>query len=214
MQRKPLVIVYRTVLIAGVAALPITAAYADDADGAFLRGLVVSYTIPENGDLNPYGVTFVPQGFPGGGSIAPGDVLISNFNNLNNLQGTGTATIKLTPNGTVAPAGTATTFFKSTLAGLDTALGVLQGGFVLVGNVPPTDGTINTKSLGSLPGSNRPGQLVQVLNDGAFLDSPWDLAINDNGSQAQVFVSNVLGGTVSRLDLAVGPSNITVLHKT
>jgi len=61
---------------------------------------------------------------------------------------------------------------------------------------------------------NRHGKLVQVLNDGVFLDSPWDLAINDNGSQAQVFVSNVLGGTVSRLDLAVGPSNITVLHKT
>jgi hypothetical protein len=29
-----------------------------------------------------------------------------------------------------------------------------------------------------------------------------------------VFVSNVLSGTVSRLDLAVGQSNVTVLHKT
>jgi hypothetical protein len=52
------------------------------------------------------------------------------------------------------------------------------------------------------------------LNDSIFLDSPWDLAINDNGNQAQVFVSNVLSGTVSRLDLAVGQSNVTVLHKT
>jgi DNA-binding beta-propeller fold protein YncE len=30
----------------------------------------------------------------------------------------------------------------------------------------------------------------------------------------QVFVSNVLSGTVSRLDLAVGPSKVTVLHTT
>jgi DNA-binding beta-propeller fold protein YncE len=61
---------------------------------------------------------------------------------------------------------------------------------------------------------NRRGKQVQVLNDSIFLDSPWDLAINDNGNQAQVFVSNVLSGTVSRLDLAVDPSNVRVLHKT
>jgi hypothetical protein len=216
MQRRSFVtlIVSQTLLIAGIALSPIAVAYADDGEGAFLPRLVVSSTVPANGDVNPYGVAFVPQGFPAGGSIAPGDVLISNFNNLNNLQGTGTTIVKLTPNGTVAPAGTATTFFTSKLAGLDTALGILQGGFVLVGNVPTTDGTINTISQGSLQVINRHGKLVQVLNDGAFLDSPWDLAINDNGDYAQVFVSNVLSGTVSRLDLAVGPSEVTVLHKT
>jgi DNA-binding beta-propeller fold protein YncE len=214
MQRRSLTpIASRMLLIAGIALSPV-AAHADDGEGAFLPRLVVSSTVPANGDLNPYGVAFVPQGFPGGGLIEPGDVLISNFNNLNNLQGTGTTIVKLTPNGTVAPAGTATTFFSSKLAGLDTALGILEGGFVLVGNVPTTDGTINTISQGSLQVINRRGKLVQVLNDGVFLDSPWDLAINDNGDHAQVFVSNVLSGTVSRLDLAVGPSNVAVLHKT
>ncbi len=213
MQPNPTLIASRTLLIAGIASLPMAAAYADDGEGAFLH-LVVSSTIPANGDLNPYGVAFVPKGFPGGGSIAPGDVLISNFNNSNNTQGTGTTIVKLTANGTVAPAGTASTFFTSTLGGLDTALGILQRGFVLVGNVPTTDGTIKTISPGSLQVINRYGKRVQVLNDGAFLDSPWDLAINDNGDHAQVFVSNVLSGTVSRLDLAVGPSNFTVLHKT
>jgi hypothetical protein len=214
MQRNPMLIASRTLLIAGIASLPMAAAYADDGEGAFLPRLVTSSTIPANGDLNPYGVAFVPQGFPGGGSIASGDVLISNFNNLNNLQGTGTTIVKLTPNGTIAPAGTAATFFTSKLSGLDTALGILQGGFVLVGNVPTTDGTTKTISQGSLQVINRHGKRVQVLNDGAFLDSPWDLAINDNGDHAQVFVSNVLSGTVSRLDLAVGPSNFTVVHKT
>ena len=222
MQRKRLhaLVARRMLSLAGIVALSMTVAYAGDDEGAFLPRLVVSSTIPGNGDLNPYGVAFVPQGFPGGGSIAPGDVLVSNFNNLNNLQGTGVTIIKLTPNGAVAPSvaagstGNALTFFTSKLSGLTTALGLLRGGFVLVGNVPTTDGTINTISQGALQVIDRNGKVVQILSNSTFLDSPWDLTINDNGDQAQVFVSNVLSGTVSRIDLAVGRSNVTVLRTT
>ena len=39
-------------------------------------------TVPANGDLNPYGVAFVPPGFPSGGTLSPGDILVSNFNNV------------------------------------------------------------------------------------------------------------------------------------
>jgi hypothetical protein len=207
----------RTLVAALALLLPVAAARAGG--GAFLPRLVVSSTIPANGDLNPYGVAFVPLGFPAGGALLPGDVLVSNFNNSSNQQGTGTTIVKLTPNGTVAPSvpagqsGNATTFFQSDLNGLSTALGVLQRGFVLVGNVPTTDGTINTISNGSLQVVDRHGNLLDVLNDATFLDSPWDLTINDNGATAQVFVSNVLSGTVSRIDIAVGSSNITVLDK-
>ena len=57
----------------------------------FLPSPVVTVsTVPPNGDVNPYGVAFVPLGFPTGGALAPGDVLVSNFNNNQNLQGTGT----------------------------------------------------------------------------------------------------------------------------
>ena len=52
---------------------------------------------------NPYGVAFVPEGFPTGGKIAAGDVLVSNFNNSGNLQGEGTTIIQLTPRGPLAP---------------------------------------------------------------------------------------------------------------
>jgi len=207
----------RTLVAAVTLLLPVAAARAGD--GAFLPRLVVSSTIPANGDLNPYGVAFVPLGFPAGGPLLPGDVLVSNFNNSSNQQGTGTTIVKLTPNGTIAPSvpagqsGNATTFFESNLTGLSTALGVLQRGFVLVGNVPTTDGTINTISNGSLQVLDRHGKLLDVLNDATFLDSPWDLTINDNGATAQVFVSNVLSGTVSRLDIAVGSSNISVLDE-
>ena len=37
-------------------------------------------TVPANGDVNPYGVAFVPSRFPSGGPLQPGDALVSNFN--------------------------------------------------------------------------------------------------------------------------------------
>jgi len=186
----------------------------------FIPRLIVSSTIPGIGDLNPYGLAFVPEGFPSGGTIKEGDVLVSNFNNNNNLQGIGTTIVKLTPNGTVAPSvpvgsnGNATTFFTSTPTGLSTALGVLRRGFVVVGNVPTTDGTFATIANGSLQVIDRHGNFLESLVDPNFLDSPWDLTINDLGAVAQIFVSNVLSGTVSRLDVAVSSSNVTVLNKT
>jgi hypothetical protein len=117
--------------------------------------IIISSTIPANGDLNPYGVAFVPPGFPSGKNISPGNILVSNFNNITNAQGTGTTIISLKPNGRVAPAvpaggttpGNATTFFQGSGLGLTTALGVLKRGFVLVGNVPTSGGVIQPGSL-------------------------------------------------------------------
>jgi hypothetical protein len=61
-----------------------------DSDDAFIPRIINSSTIPANGDVNPYGVAFVPDGFAPGGTITAGDVLVSNFNNGANQQGTGT----------------------------------------------------------------------------------------------------------------------------
>ena len=47
----------------------------------FLPDQMIVSTVPPNGDVNPYGVAFVPQGFPNGGSLKAGDILVSNFNN-------------------------------------------------------------------------------------------------------------------------------------
>ena len=193
---------------ASVASAPVATARADDQP--LLPKAVVSSTIPINGDLNPYGVAIVPSGFPTGGTIAPGDVLVANFNNHNNLQGTGTTIIKLTPNGLVAPAGTATVFFAGTVPGLDTALGVLKRGFVLVGSVATTDGKFDTISGGPLLFLDRAGNLVPPSPFTQNLAGPWDLTIDDDFDHAKVFVSNVLNGTVVRLDLTVGASSVTV----
>lgn len=193
-------------LIAGVSA--------SAQEGAFIPKLVNSSTIPMNGDVNPYGVAFVPAGFPSGGALSAGDVLVSNFNDLNNLQGRGTTIIQLTPSGTLAPPGAATTFFTSSLPGLSTALGVLRSGYVIVGNVPTTDGTFATLGQGALQVLDRNGKWLATWTDATFLDGPWDLALDDDGARAHVFVSNVRNGTVTRLDVAVSSTGLTVLKKT
>lgn len=185
------------------------------AQGPFSRSLLNSLparttsTIPGNGDLNPYGVAFVPDDFPFGGSIAPGDVLVSNFNASSNLEGTGTTIVS------ISPAGQQTLFATSRLIGLSTALGVLSRGFVIVGNVPVAyPNGVSTPGQGSLQVFDRNGNLAATFNDPHLLDSPWDLAINDQGSTAQVFVSNVLSGTVTRLNLSINNGVVTLVSST
>ena len=206
------------VLVADLAIYPITAvmlallplsATADSRP--FLPKTVVTSTVPENGDVNPYGVAIVPPGFPTDGTIAPGDVLVSNFNNSDGLQGTGTTIIKYTPNnGVVSPAGQAVEFFKGSVPGLTTALGVLKRGFVLVGSVSTTDGKFDTIQAGPLLFLDRNGNVIPPSPFTTKLDGPWDLTIDDEFDHAKVFVSNVLNGTVTRLDLAITASTITV----
>ena len=161
-------------------------------------------TVPPNGDLNPYGVAFVPFNFPAGGAVSPGDLLVSNFNNSANQQGTGTTIVRVTPSGSES------VFFQGPSTpgqlGLTTALGVLGNGFVIVGSVPASyDDTGNLVSIGqgSLMILDKSGNVVMTLTDSELLDGPWDLTINDQGSLAQVFVSNVLNGVVTRIDLQV-----------
>jgi hypothetical protein len=127
----------------------------------------------------------------------------------------------LTPQSAIAPpvpagqSGTATTFFTGQQFGLTLALGVLRHGFVVVGNVPTSDGTSNTVADGTLQVADKTGKLIATLTDHTFFDSPWGLAVNDLGATAQIFVANVLSGNVSRLDVTVGgPTGIVIKHKT
>ncbi|MBV8895885.1 MAG: hypothetical protein JO051_05190, partial [Acidobacteriaceae bacterium] len=158
--------------------------------------LVVS-TVPTGiGDLNPYGVAFVPRGFPENGKTQAGDILVANFNNSSNTQGTGTTIVS------IGPDGMQNLFFDGPSGlGLTTALGVLRRGIVLVGNLPTTvDSTGHTIiEQGSLLAIDRSGKLIATFTDNTLLDGPWDLTLIDHGETAIVFVSSVLNGTVSRL---------------
>lgn len=157
----------------------------------------IASTIPSNGDINPYGVARVPTTT---GSLTKGNILISNFNNSQNLQGTGTTIVQITPSGTV-------TLFAQIDAnslpgpcpggvGLTTALVALRTGWVIVGSLPTTDGTANTAKAGCLLVLNSSGQVVETFS-GKHINGPWDMAASDDGDRAALFVTNVLNGTVA-----------------
>ena len=171
---------------------------------ASLGNPMVVSTVPSNGDVNPYGVAFVPRDFPTGGKLNPGDILVSNYNNSNNLQGTGTTIVKIEGN-------TPSLFFQGQAPlGLSTGLAVLRTGLVLVANFPTKDGTSATAQPGSLMALDYNGNVVWTYTSSTLVNGPWDFTVNDQGSFAQIFVSNVLSGTISRLDLEVSPTHVTV----
>ncbi len=146
-------------------------------------------TIPENGDTNPYAVVVAPVS---SGSIAKGDVLIDNFNNQSNLQGTGTTIVDY------RPATKKTTLFAKLpqhLAGcpggvgLSTAMTMLSSGWVIVGSTNSSDGTTRTKGDGCLIVLDSKGTFVTAWS-GPNIDSPWgDMATIDDGTSATLFIS-------------------------
>ena len=189
-----------------------------------LHGLTqVASTVPANGDVNPYGVAVVPAS---GGRLTAGDILVSNFNDKANVQGTGTTIVQ------VSPAGKASVFANISALpagqacpggiGLTTALGILPGGWVVVGSLPTAHG-------GALPALNPAGCLIVLNDQGTVAETitnsdvvgPWDLTVKSSATSAELFVSNALGGntsthqgmpvtgncTVVRLDLALSPSS-------
>lgn len=191
----------------------------------------VASTVPVNGDINPYGLALVPAS---AGKLVAGDLLVSNYNAKINVQGTGHtiveisasghrttfANIDMLPSGQHCPGG----------VGLDTALSVLPGGYVVVGSLPQT-------TTGKLPHLNPIGCLI-VLNSngmpvatwsGPNIDGPWDMTASTTASTASLYVSNVLARsgsptsavpvtgvcTIVRIDLALhGASTPTVTGST
>jgi len=187
----------------------------------------VASTVPANGDVNPYGVAVVAAS---GGRLTAGDILVSNFNDKANVQGTGTTIVQ------VSPAGKTSVFANISALpagqtcpggiGLNTALAILPGGWVVVGSLPTSHG-------GVLPAANPAGCLIVLNDQGTVAETitnpdiagPWDLTVKSNATSAEVLVSNALGGntstqdgipvtgncTVVRLDLALSPTSPPML---
>lgn len=199
---------------AAMAAVPLRS-WADSGDPiGFIPNILVSSTIPSSGDLNPYGIAFVPPGFPAGGALNPGDILVSNFNNSSNSQGTGTTIIDFRPSLGASPDNQATVFFQGKAPGLTLALGVLTRGIVVVGSVANVGGN---PTAGPLQFIDKTGTFIAQLDstNSPKLNGPWGLAVADGLSSAKLFVSNVLDGTVIRIDLSLpGGSNIKVTGVT
>jgi hypothetical protein len=93
-------------------------------------------TIPGNGDVNPYGLAFVPYGFPSYGAVNTGQILVSNFNNTT-TQGLGTTIVAIDPN-----SGNTSLFFQGTSPiGFTNALTIARAGLVFGGSLPTSGGT-------------------------------------------------------------------------
>ncbi len=159
---------------------------------------LVASTVPGNGDVNPYGVALVTRSH---GMLVKGHVLVSNFNNSDNLQGTGSTIVEIAPNGKVdlfaqidpkklpgpCPGG----------VGLTTALSVLSSGWVIVGSLPTSDGKPGTAEAGCLIVLNSMGTPVETIT-GNDINGPWDMTVFQEGNErALLFVANVLNGTVA-----------------
>jgi len=76
--------------------------------------------------------------------------------------------------------------------------------------VSTTDGKFDTIQAGPLLFLDRSGNVIPPSPFTTKLDGPWDLTIDDEFDHAKVFVSNVLNGTVTRLDLAITACTIAV----
>ena len=157
----------------------------------------IALTVPGNGDVNPYGVAVVGRSQ---GILHRGSVLVSNFNNKKNLQGTGTTIVQ------VSPGGSRTTFARISAKhlpgacpggiGLTTALSILHGGWVVVGSLPTTNGMAATAKAGCLLVLDRWGHVRETVS-GQGINGPWDMTAISNRHFAQLFVTNVLNGTVA-----------------
>ena len=180
----------------------------------------VASTVPTNGDVNPYGIAFVPTTV---GKLQAGQMLVSNFNAKESAkqtgQGTGTTIVQVSTTGKVTPFAT---IDAKTLpgpcpggVGLTTALNVLPGGYVVVGSLPTTNGTTATAKYGCLIVLNSEGKPVSTIANNN-IQGPWDSTATSEGAKTTLFVSNALNGgaakgkkpinnsTVLRIDLESG----------
>ncbi len=192
-------------LLGGLAALLACAVLAPTSALAFERSFIgqlgtiatVGSTVPSNGDENPYGIVDVSTS---AGSLVAGDILISNFNDSENLQGTGTTLVQLTPSGHLSlfaqidpaslpgpcPGG----------VGLTTALAILPQGYVVVGSLPTKNGKSATAKAGCLIVLDSSGHVVETIS-GPPIYGPWDMTAAGEGQNTTLFVTNVLNGTVA-----------------
>jgi hypothetical protein len=181
-------------VLTGLGCIAASASVWAEDNAGFLKGIhhfaTLSSTVPVNGDQNPYAIVVAPVS---AGKIQKDDVLVTNFNDRNNLQGLGTTIVAYTP------ATKKLSLFASIPRhlpqcpggiGLTTAMTMLKSGWVIVGSLPSQDGTTATKGQGCLLVLDAQGNVASTLSS-PNIDGPWgNMAVIDNGTTASLFVSN------------------------
>lgn len=153
------------------------------------KHVLLTSTVAENGDQNPYALIVAPVS---AGKIQKDDILVDNFNNVSNLQGTGSTIVDYNP--TTKQAALFAKIPRNLPAcpggvGLTTAMTMLKSGWVIVGSTPSQDGTTRTKGDGCLLVLDPNGQVADTWT-GPEINGPWgNVAVIDNGDTATLFVS-------------------------
>jgi hypothetical protein len=151
---------------------------------------MLTSTVPENGDQNPYAVIVAPVS---SGKIQKDDVLVDNFNDKNNLQGLGTTIVDYRPSTKKLSLFAAVPRHLASCpggVGLTTAMAMLQTGWVIVGSLPSNDGTTATKGQGCLIVLDSHGNVAKTITS-PNINGPWgNMALIDHGATATLFVSN------------------------
>jgi len=168
----------------------------------FIGGLhhtkVVASTVPANGDVNPYGVAVVPHST---GNLYRGNVLVSNFNDKTNAQGTGTTIVQVSPGGKAKLFAQVSDQACPGGVGLTTALVALPSGWVIVGSLPTVNG--NLYGAGCLIVLDPWGHVRKTIT-GYGINGPWYMTAVQYGDTADLFVTNVLGGILTKHPYANG----------
>lgn len=178
------------------------------------RHQTLTSSVTDNGDLNPYAVVIAPVS---AGKVIKDDVLVDNFNDVSNLQGTGTTIVDYRPS-------TKETFLLAKLpkklpecpggVGLTTAMTMLKSSWIIVGSTPSTDGTTATKGDGCLIVLDANGQMIEAWA-GPTINDPWgDMAVVDNGSTATLLVSMAGFGLPGPHELDPKTGYPVILHKS
>jgi hypothetical protein len=172
----------------------------------------IGSTVPANGDLNPYGIVNVTKSQ---GALVRGDILISNFNDAANEQGTGTTLVQVSPSGQLSPFAQLN---PATLpgpcpggVGLTTALTILPQGFVVVGSLPTENGKAETAKAGCLIVLDSNGNPVETIS-GPPINGPWDMTSVAHGANSDLFVTNVLNGTVASGETPIDQGTVVRIH--
>ena len=164
--------------------------------------------LPGNGDDHPVGVAIVPKGFPGNGVTTPGDILVTNANSKG-VPGAGSTVEEIVPSSRKAPIA-ANLFFQgqgTEGVGLTGAVGYLSKGFEIVGNQPVYDTSARNLGQSLLLILDRNGNVSSELEAPG---GPWGMAVHDEGKFAQIFLSDSLDGSITRVDMKVSPVGVLV----
>jgi hypothetical protein len=188
-------------VVATVAAVLVVPAAASAGASSFLGRFhhvsLLSATAPAHGpaagDENPYGVAVVPTTT---GHLRRGDVLVSNFNNRRNQQGTGSSIVEISPSGRRRVFAVLRPPTATPAVGVTTALVALRNGDVIVGSLPAPGGRSSAMTAGALSIVNATGQVIRTLT-APDINGPWDMTADDHGASVTLFVANVLNGTVA-----------------